>query len=165
MQDNFPEYIIVHHTGGTNADPLADTSHHTFKIVDDYHKSLGWESIGYHYFIEKDGALNAGRAETRHGAHTVGYNQKSIGICLAGNFDLTLPTEEQIKTLTILIKDIRTRYEIPTEKIIPHRKFANKTCYGNKLTDDWARKLVAEPMPKEKLLTLLKDMQTIVDML
>ena len=52
---NIPEYIIVHHTGGTDDNPLADTSHHTFEIVDAYHKSLGWDGIGYNWFIEKDG--------------------------------------------------------------------------------------------------------------
>jgi len=164
MQDNFPEFIIVHHTGGTDADPLADTSHHTFEIVKEWHLHKGWEDIGYHYFIEKDGKLTAGRKETYHGAHTVGYNEKSIGICLAGNFDQTMPTEAQEQALTSLMKDIRTRYKIPIEKILPHRHFANKTCYGRRLADDWAQKLLGQkdyfPEIKaedEKLLTLIDE--------
>src|SRR3990167_11059384 len=122
---NTPEYLIVHHTGGTKADPLADTSHHTYEIVDAYHKSLGWEGFGYHFFIDKGGALKAGRAENYHGAHTLGYNQKSIGICLAGNFDATLPTKEQEDALAVLLTELRKKYLIPRENIVPHRKFAN----------------------------------------
>lgn len=160
---NVPEYIIVHHTGGTNANPLADTSHHTFKIVDEYHKSLGWEMIGYHYFIEKDGALKAGRAENYHGAHTIDYNQKSIGICLAGNFDITLPTQEQINTLKTLLTDIRNRYLIPLDKIVPHRKFANKTCYGMKLDDNWARSLAGVLNTKETLLAKIADIKNFIE--
>src|SRR3990167_3950043 len=146
---NKPEFLIVHHTGGTNADALADTSHHTFEMVKQYHLSLGWEDIGYHYFIEKDGKLTAGRAENYHGSHTVGYNQKSLGICLAGNFDATLPTWEQTEALRTLLKTLQIKYSIPTDKIVPHREFANKTCYGRRLNDQWARDLLTAPTQKE----------------
>ncbi len=54
---NNPEKIILHHTGGTNANPLADTSHHTAEIVENWHLAKGWLGIGYHFFIEKTGLL------------------------------------------------------------------------------------------------------------
>jgi len=38
---NRPEVIIVHHSGGTDANPLADTSNQTFEIIKNYHVSLG----------------------------------------------------------------------------------------------------------------------------
>lgn len=151
---NTPEFLIVHHTGGTKKNPLLDTSHHTFEIIDEYHKSLGWEGFGYHYFIDKAGALKAGRAENYHGAHTKGYNTRSIGICLAGNFDFSLPTAEQIATLKILLRDLRVKYLIPRENIVPHRRFAEKSCYGNNLPDDWASNLVALDDLKDKLLAI-----------
>jgi N-acetylmuramoyl-L-alanine amidase len=163
MSVNKPEYIIVHHTGGTDANPLADTSEHTRDMVDAYHKSKGWEMIGYHWFIEKSGLRKAGRAENYHGAHTLGYNEKSIGICLAGNFDATLPTEEQINSLRLLLSDIRARYPIPIDKILPHRKFAVKTCYGNKLPDDWAQKLVSLTSPKVGILAKLEEVRKLVE--
>lgn len=160
---NVPQYLIIHHTGGTQADPLADTSHHTFEIVDAYHKSLGWEGFGYHYFIDKSGTLTTGREENYHGAHTKGYNLKSIGICLAGNFDQTMPTEAQEKALAFLLADICGRYNIPRENIVPHRNFANKTCYGRRLADDWAQKLVPEDTRKVQVLTKLKELETIIN--
>ena len=160
---NKPEYLIVHHTGGTKENPLADTSHHTWEIVRDYHLSLGWETIGYHYFIEKDGALKAGRPENYHGAHTKGMNERSLGICLAGNFDATLPTQEQINALKKLLSDLRTKYKIPLENIVPHRKFANKTCYGTKLPDTWARSLVNIQTPKQKLLAIISALENFAE--
>lgn len=162
---NKPEFLIVHHTGGTNADPLADTSNHTFEIVKQYHLSLGWEDIGYHFFIDKTGKLTKGRAENYHGAHTLGYNQKSLGICLAGNFDATLPTQEQTNTLKVLLTELRKKYNISLENIVPHRKFANKTCYGSKLPDTWARSLVSIQTPKEKLLILSSELQKAIQAL
>jgi len=145
---NYPKYLIIHHTGGTDLNPLADTSHHTAKMVEDYHISKGWEGIGYHYFIEKDGTIWRGRPEHYHGAHTTeqNKNKESLGLCMAGNFDLTLPTDAQIKSLTELLNETMKRYAIPKEKIEPHRKFAVKSCYGKLLSNDWARNLISQPV-------------------
>lgn len=141
---NIPKYLIVHHTGGTDLDPLADTSNHTFEIVDAYHKSLGWGKIGYHYFIDKKGKVTQGRLDTEIGAHTIGKNSQSLGICLAGNFDATLPTEAQKYALGVLLKKKVLEYKIASEDICPHREFALKTCYGNKLHNMWAEDLIRE---------------------
>ncbi len=51
------KYLIIHHSGGTDANPLADTSHHTAKDVDAWHKAKGWDGIGYNWYIEKNGKL------------------------------------------------------------------------------------------------------------
>lgn len=161
--ENKPAWLIVHHTGGTDADPLADTSHHTFDMVKNYHISKGWEDIGYHYFIEKGGAIKQGRAENYHGAHTVGYNTVSLGICLAGNFDITLPTQEQINALAGLLTHLKLKYLIQADKIVPHRKFANKSCYGLKLPDTWARGLVAGTSDSNDIKLLITDLQKIID--
>ena len=153
---NSPEYIVLHHTGGTQADPNADTSHHTANGVEKQHLSQGWEGIGYHYFIEKNGTIWKGRPEHRHGAHVKegGINKKSIGTCLAGNFTVEgrKPTDEQKNALAGLIRDIRGKYSIPIEKIQPHRAFLGtppyKDCPGDQLSDDWVQKLL---IPEENL--------------
>ena len=111
------EYIIIHHTGGTDSNPLADTSSHTASMIDFYHKSKGWDGIGYNWFIEKDGRIVKGRDETKVGAHTKGYNDKSIGVCLAGNFDLTTPTKEQTESLKKLLNEKILQYNIPIQNI------------------------------------------------
>jgi len=144
---NKPEYIIVHHTGGTDKYPLADTAHHTAEIIEGWHLSKGWDGIGYHYVIHKDGQVWKGRPESYHGAHARGYNQKSIGIVLSGNFDATLPTDAQTKSLRKLLIDVSEQYGIPSDKVIPHRHVANKTCYGKNLSDEWARDLVTNVEP------------------
>ena len=154
------EYIITHHTGGSNANPLLDTSNQTMEQVDAYHKSLGWDGIGYNWFIEKSGLRKKGRDENKMGAHTIGYNDKSIGICLAGNFDLTLPTKEQTETLTKLLKEKMIQYNLSADRIVPHRKFANKTCYGRKLSDTWASDLVKKSKEEIKL-----EIKNLVDLL
>jgi len=142
--NNKPEYLIVHHSGGTDAYPLADTSHHTAQIMESWHLSKGWDGLGYQYVIHKDGEVWKGRPEHRNGAHARGYNTKSIGICLSGNFDATNPTDAQVESLTKLLQELSEKYNVPLKNIIPHRNVANKTCYGNNLSEDWARNLVNE---------------------
>lgn len=157
-QNNFPEMIICHHSGGTNANPLADTSHHTAQIMEAYHLSLGWDGLGYHYAIHEDGKVWKGRPEHINGAHTIGQNTKSIGIVLSGNFDATLPSKEQEKALAGLIATIRAKYPaIGRDNIYPHRKFANKSCYGKLLGDDWAKNLIASP-DKEHIKEQIKNL-------
>jgi len=57
------------------------------------------------------------------------------------------------------------QFKIPKENIIPHRTFAKKTCYGNKLTDEWARNLVSETTTnwEQKCKTLEAKIKAIKD--
>lgn len=154
MATNKPQFLIVHHTGGTDANPKEDTSHHSFEVVDGWHRQL-WNDksslghfIGYHYFIDREGKVTQGRADTDEGLHTKQYNLKSLGICLAGNFDVTKPTKAQVDALTSLLKAKMEQYKISAANIVPHRAFAQKSCYGNLLSDSWARDLVkVVPVP------------------
>ncbi len=150
---NIPKYLIIHHTGGTDTSPLQDSADFSFAECDALHKqkfgmksSLGFY-VGYHYYIAKDGKVTQARADSDEGAHTVGYNSSSIGICLAGNFDAKDPTPAQVASLRTLLIEKKDRYSILLENIVPHRKFASKTCYGNRLPDSWASLLV---MSREK---------------
>jgi len=159
---NTPKWIIVHHTGGTESNALADTSEHTIEVVRSYHKSLGWEDIGYHFFIEKDGSLKIGRAENYHGAHTLGHNNDSLGVCMAGNFDLSVPTTPQIQTLIKLLLELKQKYNIPLENIVPHRKFAQKTCYGKHLHDTWAQEILQPIDLKAEILKTLQHLNILI---
>ena len=144
---NTPKVLIVHHSGGTDADPLADTSHHTAEMIKTWHLAKGWDDIGYNWVIEKTGKIVKGRDEKIAGAHTIGWNTMSIGVCLSGNFDATLPTPEQISSFKKLYLELKERYPVlEPDKVFPHRKFAQKTCYGRKLRDDWASNLAREAL-------------------
>jgi len=145
---NKPQYLIIHHFGGTDSDPLADTSNQTAEIVNAWHRklwnfksSLGWYA-GYHYIIEKTGKVVQCRADWEEGAHCIGKNRSSIGIALSGNFDATLPTKEQEETLRLLLKRLAKKHNILKGNIVPHRRFANKSCFGRRLTDTWAADLL-----------------------
>lgn len=161
------KYLIIHHTGGTEDNSLADTSSHTFEQVNAWHRqnpnvwlgrlsSLGY-AIGYQYFIDKTGKVTQGRADNEEGAHTIGHNKDSIGICLAGNFDVTFPTQEQRNTLRELLIRKQKEYGILTKNILPHSHFWKTHCYGRNLNDTWAQELVeTKDVPPELNMCLIQ---------
>jgi hypothetical protein len=138
-RNNTPTKIIMHNSGGTDANPLLDTSHHTAQMMESWHLSKGWDGLGYTFVIHKDGKVWRGRPEHRSGAHTVNHNAQSIGICFAGNFDATLPTKEQEESFKELYKYLVNIYgKLPIKY---HRDFATKTCPGKNITKDYFSKL------------------------
>lgn len=138
---NNPKYIIIHTAAaGRDGKPV----YQPFDVVRNYHLSLGWKDIGYHYYIEEDGKVVKGRDETTTGAHCKdgGMNSQSIGICCAGHGDLAGFTEKQYEALFALCIDIMERHHISAEKVLGHRETgANKRCPGN-LVDMGAIRLV-----------------------
>lgn len=161
---NVPNKIIVHHTASGGTYPQ-------FKAVNEYHKTRNFEIsslgfyVGYHWFIEKDGKLIRARNDADKGQHTSGENLTSIGICLAGNFDFEYPTHAQVAALTNLIDTIMEQHNISLRAIYPHRNFANKSCYGKNLSDDWARVLYIQykkgwiMAQLERILGMLRSMK------
>jgi len=166
-----PKYLIIHHTGGSDLDPRQDSSGYTLLQCDIDHRAkfnfpskLGWY-VGYQYFIDKNGKVSQCRLDNEEGAHTIGQNTNSIGICLAGNFDVTLPTEAQVKSLTKLLKDKTQQWNIFPSNIVPHRKFASKTCYGTKLSDSWARDLLLTPQRPTNIADLYAQITALIALL
>lgn len=154
--DNVPQYIIVHHSASQVDDFNSIQRYH---ITDPTHL---WENVGYHAVINRDGTLHYGRPDLYHGSHVKeqDINKKSLGICLCGDFDKTMPTDAQIQTLKEYLILKTSQYNIPVTNIQPHRHYAlgadgkpYKSCYGNKLGETWARDLVPTiaPTPKEAI--------------
>ncbi|MGZ4160344.1 MAG: peptidoglycan recognition protein family protein [Neobacillus sp.] len=131
------EYIIVHHTEEIGWD---------IRKTHTYHQdTCRWSGIGYNFFIEEDGEVMKGRGY-HVGAHAVSYNDKSIGICLAGNFDLHTPTKEQLKSLSKLCIFLLDKYHLTTKQILGHRELNGvaKSCPGKNFNMDQFREAVKE---------------------
>jgi N-acetylmuramoyl-L-alanine amidase len=121
-------YLIVHHTA--TARDATD-----FDGVQKYHvEGRGWDDIGYHYFISASGEVRAGRAEDVVGAHCKagGMNLKSLGICLAGHFDVEAPTIAQLTAVTLLLRCLMAKYHIPANRVLGHGEVpeAKTSCPG-----------------------------------
>lgn len=157
---NEPIKIILHHDGVSRSGPSFDIVNHFHQSKEFPLSSLGFY-VGYHYWIEKDGSTRQARADEDIGAHTVGQNNISIGIGLAGNFDVEQPTNEQISSLGKLLSELVTFHKIEKDHIYPHRKFAEKTCFGSKLPDNWGV-LVLESYLSTKHQTSIDEIKKIL---
>lgn len=100
-----------------------------------WHLANGWNDIGYHWLIDRDGKVLAGRAETAIGAHTVGRNSGTIGVCLIGGHGSAETdsfadhfTHQQDVTLGQMIDAISSRTQI--ERVSGHQDYAAKACPG-----------------------------------
>ena len=116
--------IILHHRAG-NGD---------VESIDAYHKRLGWEGIGYHYYIRKNGDIFSGRPELMAGAHTKGHNIGTLGICFEGNFENETMSQAQIGAGWELIQDILQRY--PGITVRRHKDLNQTACPGRNFPFD-----------------------------
>jgi len=90
----------------------------------DFHRSEAWrkvlnprlEAIGYHWVVELDGAIESGRHLDEPGAHVVGQNLRSIGICQIGTGRFTAAQWASLKTLVL---SMRLKY--PGAQVCGHR--------------------------------------------
>lgn len=104
----------------------------TVEDIKKWHLQRGFNDIGYHYVIYRDGSIHKGREESIIGAHCTGHNSNSIGVCYIGGVakDGKTPkdtrTDTQKESLLNLLKELKSKY--PTAKIYPHYKYANKAC-------------------------------------
>ena len=97
------------------------------------HKARGFKTIGYHYYITKDGTIYPFRPEEMIGAHAKHYNAHSIGICYECGLDAKCNpadtrTETQKHSMTELLKSLCLDY--PDAEIIGHRDlpWVKKDC-------------------------------------
>lgn len=126
------KYLILHHS----ASPFNITA----EDIHEWHKSRtdniysDWLGIGYHYVIEADGEIVRGRPETAVGAHCLGFNEFSLGICVVGNFEQTTPKEIQTESLIKLLTGLKHKY--PNVEIYGHKYFVKTTCPGRNFPID-----------------------------
>ena len=118
--------IIVHCTATPEARAVSVAQ------VDAWHKERGIRCIGYHYLVGLDGTVTAGRPEQEMGAHCLGHNYESIGVCYVGGLDRVTGKPKDTRTaaqrpaLRRLVEHLRDRY--PGATVHGHREFAAKAC-------------------------------------
>lgn len=96
------------------------------------HIERGFATIGYHYYITRDGVVHRGRPLYQEGAHATGWNKYSVGVCYEGGLDTRgrpadTRTEAQKDTLRRLLLRLKTDY--PRARIVGHRELGvRKEC-------------------------------------
>ena len=113
------ELLVVHCSDTPDDEPLRA------RDIQAMHLGFGWDGIGYHRVIGRDGLCEAGRPEYWRGAHVRGVNDRSLGVCLIGRHNFTAA---QMDSLAALLAEWQQRY--PQARIVGHRDAVetHKTC-------------------------------------
>ncbi len=118
--------IVIHHSGNTD----------TVKKIRKLHVDInGWDDVGYHFMISRNGEIIKGRDLETEGAHVLGFNKNSIGICLLGNFDEEILENKQKHSLIKLLRKLTKDFNLAKDNIKFHRDFLNvtKSCPGKNI--------------------------------
>ena len=123
------KYVVLHHSAHAKGSYA--------QIDQDHRKTLGTAGCGYHFVIgngseSPDGQIEVAQrwSDQKAGAHcrdarTTEVNDYGIGICLVGNLEEGPPTVKQIEAARALVAYLRTRYNIPTDRVGTHMTLAS----------------------------------------
>lgn len=111
-------------------------------------RERGFRDIGYHFVVETDGTLSAGRPLDMAGAHCKGHNARSIGVCYMGGIGpdgapADTRTASQRATLAALLGALARSF--PGARVRSHRDFARKACPCFDATGEYASLSVEPP--------------------
>ncbi|CAI9741612.1 peptidoglycan-recognition protein SC2-like [Octopus vulgaris] len=128
------KYFVVHHSATRSCSTTVGCDK-LVKGIQNYHMdNKGWEDIAYNFLIGGNGEVYEGRGWTVQGAHTIGYNSKSIGICMLGSFQKYVPTPLAMESLKKMINcSLYKGQIIPNYTLAGHRDLGNTDCPGTAL--------------------------------
>jgi hypothetical protein len=139
--------IVVHHTGIRPEPGGGARSEAAFlRRLQRLHLSRGWIDLGYHFVIMPSGRVYAGRPPYAIGAHAIGHNRQSLGVALAGDFDVERPTAEAVEALHGLLSPGVPG--IPAAPVVPHCELADTRCPGRFLYSVVPASIEALPAPE-----------------
>lgn len=119
LEPHAVEHLVVHCSATPDDVDIGAREIHAM------HLGFGWHGIGYHRIIRRDGRVEAGRPDCWIGAHVLGHNQTSLGVCLIGRAQFT---EAQFEALYAQLRAWQAK--CPQAIIRGHCDFAytGKTC-------------------------------------
>ncbi|MBF4160148.1 N-acetylmuramoyl-L-alanine amidase [Nocardioides acrostichi] len=99
------QQVHIHHSASSNGYARRDVPGMIRSFYAYHTQSLGWSDIGYNFLVDRFGRIWVGRAggpnRPIRGAHTLGFNDTSVGICVIGNYEQVKPSA---KAITAIVK-------------------------------------------------------------
>jgi peptidoglycan-recognition protein LB len=84
-------FVIIHHSYTPSACYSKTACEAAMRTMQDMHQLKNeWNDIGYSFSVGGDGRIYSGRGYNVIGAHAPRYNDKSVGICLIGDWTSNL---------------------------------------------------------------------------
>ncbi|WP_293393403.1 N-acetylmuramoyl-L-alanine amidase [Nevskia sp.] len=136
--------LVIHCSASPNGRPVSIAEIDAWHKARGFHRApaavLRWnptlKHIGYHFVIGVDGATSTGRSEGEIGAHVVGANINSLGLCMVGTDSFTpaqwLALRNQVGALIEFL---------PEMEVVGHRDLSpDKNGDGRITSDEWLKR-------------------------
>jgi hypothetical protein len=124
------DHITIHHAWSENG----GSGPAVFRSWQNYHLSLGWPDLAYHFIVGRDGKVYEGRPYTAVGDTATSYDPTGhFLIVVEGNFDYDQPSAEQLEMLARMIAWGSAQFDVPVDEIAGHRDLAGTSCPGTNL--------------------------------
>ncbi|CAH1129759.1 unnamed protein product [Ceutorhynchus assimilis] len=126
-------FVVIHHSYIPAACYTKEDCIEAMQWMQDYHQlNRSWNDIGYSFASGGDNRIYMGRGWSAVGAHAPGYNNRSIGICVIGDWTEQVPPESQLVVVKELIqKGVQDGYIQEDYKLIGHRQVRATECPGD----------------------------------
>ncbi|MBI4345370.1 MAG: peptidoglycan DD-metalloendopeptidase family protein [Elusimicrobia bacterium] len=138
--------IVVHHTARPlplealerPGDPSLDDARAVLREELRVHvRQMGWADIAYHYLVDWEGRVWAGRPVASVGAHTEGRNRGSIGVAVLGNWERRPRSAaeldaraKQLEGLEALLTWLSWAHQVKPQSILGHHEYNATACPG-----------------------------------
>ncbi|XP_072939580.1 peptidoglycan recognition protein-like [Epargyreus clarus] len=126
--------VIIQHT----VTPPCTTSTacvNRMQSIQNYHMdNLNYWDIASSFYVGGDGKIYEGTGWLHKGAHTFGYNSKSIGISFIGNYNTNVATDAQLDAVKELLRcGVEKGYLAQDFHVVGHRQLIATESPGRKL--------------------------------
>ncbi|KAM7348542.1 peptidoglycan recognition protein-like [Cochliomyia hominivorax] len=129
--------VIISHTATTSSTSQAKNIQLIRDIQAFHADTHNWDDIGYNFLIGCDGTIYQGRGWGVEGAHTFGYNNRSIGITFIGCFINKKPPQEALNACkNLLERGINEGHLTENYKLLGHRQCSETESPGTKLFEE-----------------------------
>lgn len=129
-----PSGVVLHHTGAPYYGQPGVEQY--LRNIQAFHTGpeREWEDIAYHYFIDLQGGVWAGRPPEVRGNPSVYY--ESLGlvlICFLGDYTMQQPGPDQLAAASRTAAWLLRRYNLPLTVLDTHRNHAQTSCPGDNI--------------------------------
>jgi hypothetical protein len=127
-------HITLHHQGEPFK-PGTDPQKYLRNLQSWSRSAKHWADIPYHYIIDLDGRIYAGRDIDYAGDTNTEYDPMGHALIeVVGNFEEVEPNQQQLDAVVDLMAMLAAKYHVPVERIASHRDFSAQTvCPGANL--------------------------------